>query len=144
MQRIFWNLCPRVRLCFLCYHMAMFYDRKPGREMDDTAASAASDRLEEILKRVKAAGGEITVDETMPLQVEFNNEIVEIGERRVIEFNLNRTDFQITRDIKDMRVGGAGHKKHLEQAVPPIIETKLKKKPDNSDQWIGVDFDEMF
>lgn len=121
----------------------MWDDHKPGRELDDTAASAADDRLEEILRRIKAAGGEITTDETTPLHREFNNEIVEIGERRVIQFNLNRTDFQITRDSKYMRVAG-GNKKHLEQISRPIIETKLKRKNENEDQWIGVDFEDMF
>lgn len=122
----------------------MFYDRKPSRELDDTAASAADDRLEEILRKIKAAGGEITKDEIIPLQVEFNNDIVEIGERRIVEFNLNRTDFQITRDVKSVRVSGAGNKKHLEKTDRPMIETKLKKRPDNEDQWVGVDFEDMF
>ncbi len=122
----------------------MYSDHKPGKELDDTAASAANDRLEEILRRVKAAGAEITMDEKTPLHVEFNNEVVEIGERRVVEFNLNRTDFQITRDIKNMRVGGGGPRKHLEEVARPMIETKLKKKPDTSDQWIGVDIEDVF
>ncbi|MBI2638764.1 hypothetical protein HYW83_04190 [Candidatus Peregrinibacteria bacterium] len=122
----------------------MFYDRKPGKELDDTAASAADDRLEEILRRVKAAGAEITLDETIPLHTDFNNEIVEIGKRRVVEFNLNRTDFQITRDTKNMRASGSGHRKHLEEVARPMIETKLKKKPDTSDQWIGVDIEDVF
>lgn len=123
----------------------MFADHKPGREMDDTAASAADDRLEEILKRVRAApGAEITLDERMPLHMDFNTEVVEIGERRTVEFNLNKTDFQIIRDVKNVRVAGAGHRKHLENLNRPMIETKLKRKPENSDQWIGVDFEDMF
>ncbi len=113
--------------------------------MDDTAASAANDRLEEILRRVKAAGGDITKDETAPLVIEFNNDFVEIGEQRMVEFNINRTDFQITREVKNVRIGGvSGHKKHLEDLARPIIDTKLKRKPENEDQWIGVDFEDMF
>lgn len=113
--------------------------------MDDTAASAANDRLEEILRRIKAAGGEITKDEIVPLVIEFNNDFVEIGERRVVEFNINRTDFQITREVKSARTAGAsGHKKHLEDLARPMIETKLKRKPENEDQWIGVDIEDMF
>lgn len=123
----------------------MFFDgRKPGRELDDTAASAAQDRLEEIIKRVKAAGGEITKDETTPLHIDFNREIIEIGETRTVEFNFNKFDFQIIRNVKNVRVAGAGQRKHLENLDRPIIETKLKRKPESSDQWIGVDFDEMF
>ena len=123
----------------------MFDDHKPGHEMDDTKASAAHDRLEEILRRVRIAGADITLDEKTPLHIEFNTEIVEIGQRRTVEFNLNNTDFQIIRDVKNMRVaGGSGPNKHLEETGSPIIETKLKRKPVNADQWIGVDIDEMF
>lgn len=123
----------------------MFFDkRKPIRELDDTAASAADDRLEEILKRVKAAGGVITKDEIIPLHMDFNMEVVEVGDQRTVEFTLNKTDFQIVRRIKDVRVAGGSHKKHLENLDRPMIETHLKRKPENSDQWIGVDIDEMF
>ena len=122
----------------------MFEDRKPGKELDDTAASAANDRLEEILKRVKAARGEITRDEKIPLYIDFNNETTEIGERRIIEFSLKRTNFQITRDVKNMRAGGSGHRKHLEKIDRPMIETKLKRRPDTSDTWVVVDFEDLF
>lgn len=123
----------------------MFDGHKPGKEMDDTAASAADDRLEEILRRVKAAGAEMKLDERVPLQIEFNNEIVEIGEQRVVEFNWNRTDFQITRKVKNMRVsGGDRNRKHLENVSRPMIETTLKRKPDSTDQWIGVDIEDVF
>ena len=127
------------------YYIGMIDGSKHGHEMDDTAASAANDRLEEILARVKAAGGTIISDETIPLEIEFNNEIADLGQRRVVEFNINRTDFQITRDVKNVRIaGGDGHRKHLEPIARPMIETKLKKKPDTEDQWIGVDFEDMF
>lgn len=122
----------------------MFYDRKPSRELDDTYASAADDRLEEILKRVKAAGADITLDESVPLFMDFNNDSVEVGERRVVEFTLNRTEFQITRDTKTKRIGGAGPKKHLEDVLRPMIETKLKKRPDTEEQWTVVDVEDMF
>lgn len=123
----------------------MFFDkRKPINELDDTVASAADDRLEEIIRKVKAAGGEITLDEITPLHTDFNNEVVEIGTQRVVEFNLNKTDFQIVRNVKNFHTAGASHRKHLERVDRPMIETKLKRKPENSDQWIGVDFDEMF
>lgn len=122
----------------------MFAQHKPGRELDDTAASAANDRLEEILRKVRALGGEITKDEKIPLEIEFNNEITGIGERRVVEFSVKKVDFQIIRDVKYVRVGGAGSKKHLEDIPRPMIETKLKRKPYNEDQWVGVDFEDMF
>lgn len=123
----------------------MYFDaRKPGKELDATAASAADDRLEEILRKLKAAGGQITKDEIIPLHVDFNMEVVEIGEQRTVEFNLNKTDFQIVRNVKNVRVAGASHRKHLENLDRPMIETKLKRKPQNSDQWIGVDLEDLF
>lgn len=123
----------------------MFFDgRKAGKELDDTAASAADDRLEEILKSILAAGGEIRKDEITPLYMDFNQEVVEIGEQRIIEFNLNKTDFQIVRNVKNMRVAGASHRKHLETIDRPMIETKLKRRTENSDQWIGVDLEDLF
>lgn len=122
----------------------MFFDRKPIRELDATSASAADERLDEILKKVRAAGGEITKDEVTPLHIDFNREVVEIGEQRVVEFNLNKSDFQIVRNIKNVRVGGVSHRKHLEHINRPIIETKLKRKSESSDQWIGVDLKNLF
>lgn len=112
--------------------------------MDDTMASAAQDRLEEILRRLKAAGGTVISDEKGPLHYDFNNEVVEIGEQRVVEVNFNKIDFQITHQIKNYHAGGGGHRKHLEKLTRPIIETKLKRKPETSDQWIGVDIEDMF
>lgn len=122
----------------------MFNDHRPGNELDDTAQSAANDRLEEILRRVKAAGAEINLDERTPLFIDFNNAEEHIGDRRVVEFNLNKTDFQITQDIKNMRVSGAGHHKHLEKMPRPMVELKLRRKPESSDQWLSVDIEDMF
>ncbi len=114
------------------------------REIDDTAGSAAEDRFEEIIKRVKAAGADIVKDETSPLFIDLGREEVEIGEQRVVEFNLNRMDFEITRIVKTVRVVGGGHSKSFEQLSRPIIEIKLKRKPDTSDQWVVMDLEDMF
>lgn len=122
----------------------MLGDDKPKRELDETSASAADDRFEEILMQVKAAGGKFTHDEETPLIIEFNNEFQEIGDIRVVKFNFKSTDFQITRQLKNMRSVGEGHRKHLEAITRPIIEIKLKRKPELSDQWLAVDIDEMF
>lgn len=130
-----------------CYYVAMLYnDRKPAHELDDTAASAADDRLEEILRKIKAAGGKITSDELIPLHMDFNNEVVEVGERRLVEFVVSamKMEFQITRDVKYKRMGGAGPHKHLEDIARPMIETKLKKRPESSEQWEAVDIDDIF
>ena len=123
----------------------MQHDEKPLREIDDTAGSAADDRFEEIIKRVKAApGAEIEKDDTTPLYTSIGPEDAEIGEQRVVEFNMNGMDFQITRQVKYVRIMGEGHKKTLEDLARPSIDIKLKRKPDTSDQWVFVDMDEMF
>jgi len=122
----------------------MQHDDKPIREIDDTAGSAAEDRFEEIIRRVKAANAEIIKDESGPLYVDLGREEVEIGEQRVVEFNLNKMDFQIIRNAKTVRIVGEGQKKGIEQLSRPIIDIKLKRKPENSDQWVFMDLDGMF
>ncbi len=122
----------------------MQHDDKPIREIDDTSASAAEDRFEEIINRVESSGAEISRDELSPLYVDLGREEVEIGERRVVEFNMNRMDFQITRDAKTVRIVGDGHHKSFEKLSRPIIEIKLKRKPDTSDQWVVMNLDDMF
>jgi len=122
----------------------MQHDDKPIREIDDTAGSAADDRFEEILERVKAAGAEFMKDETSPLYIDLGREEVETGEQRIVEFNLNKLDFQITRTVKTVRIVGDGHNKSFEDLSRPIIEIKLKRKPELSDQWVIMDMDDMF
>lgn len=119
-------------------------DNKPMREIDDTAGSAADDRFDEIIKKVKAAGAEIIKDETSPLYVDLGREEVEIGEQRVVEFNLNNMDFEITRNVKNVRIVGEGHHKSFEELSRPIIDIKLKSKPEMSDQWVIMDLEDMF
>jgi len=122
----------------------MQFEDKPLREIDSTAGSAAEDRFEKILDRVRAAGAEFIKDETYPLYVDLGREEAEIGEQRVVEFNLHRMDFEITRDVKNMRVVGDSHNASLEPLSRPIVETKLKRKPETSDQWVIMDLEDMF
>lgn len=122
----------------------MQHDDKPIREMDHTAGSAAEDRFEEIIKRVEEAGAEFKRDESGPLYVELGREEVEIGEQRIVEFNLNKTDFEITRNAKTVRIVGDGHHKSFEDLSRPIIEIKLKSKSEMSDQWVIMDMDDVF
>lgn len=122
----------------------MHSDDKPMREIDDTAGSAAEDRFEEIMEKVKAAGAEIIKDEEAPLYTDIGNDEVEIGEMRVVEFNLNGMDFQITRHVKFVKIIGDGHRKYLEDMPRPSIDIKLKRKPEISDQWVYVDMEDMF
>lgn len=122
----------------------MQFDEKPTREIDDTAGSAAEDRFEEIIKRVKDSGAEIEKDDTTPLFVDVGSDEVEIGEQRVVVFNMNRMDFMITRKVKKVRIVGEGHHKSVEELSRPIIEIQLKRKPDISDQWVIMDLEDMF
>lgn len=122
----------------------MQHDDKPIREIDDTAGSAAEDRFEEIIKRVKEAGAEFEKDESFPLYVDLGRDEVEIGEQRIVEFNLKGMDFQITRTAKTVRIAGNGHHKSFEELSRPIIDIKLKRKPELSDQWVVMDLDDMF
>jgi len=122
----------------------MHSDDKPLREIDDTAGSAADDRFEEILQKVISAGAEILRDDESPLYAAIGLDEYEIGMERIVEFNLNGTDFQITRHEKDVKIMGEGHHKRLEDLPRPSVIIKLKNKPDTSDQWLVVDMEGMF
>ncbi|MFC1599963.1 hypothetical protein ACFL3T_02975 [Patescibacteria group bacterium] len=124
--------------------MAKHFDDKPMRETDATAGSAADDRFEEIIERVKASGAEIMNDTTGPLYIDFDREEIEIGEQRIVEFNLNKMDFQIIRNVKNVRITGDGFNKSLEDLERPINEIKLKRKPELEDDWVVMDLDDMF
>jgi len=122
----------------------MQHDDKPIREIDDTAGSASEDRFEEILNRVEASGTEITRDETSPIYVDLGRGEVEIGEQRIVEFNMNRMDFQIIRSAKTVRVVGNGNNKGFEPLPRPMVDIKLKRKPDTSPQWVIMDLEDIF
>ncbi|HRY90976.1 MAG TPA: hypothetical protein P5229_01375 [Candidatus Gracilibacteria bacterium] len=118
-------------------------------EIEETRTSAAQDRFEEILQKVKAAGAHIDRDEESPLYADVAQQEVEIGRRRIVEFSLNHTDFQITRDEKTARITGAGpgqksHRAALEQLPVPAINIKLKSKPELSQQWVAVEIEDVF
>ncbi|HMR01524.1 MAG TPA: hypothetical protein PKA32_03980 [Candidatus Gracilibacteria bacterium] len=122
----------------------MQHDDKPAREIDDTAGSAAEDRFEEILKRVKTAGAEIVKDEEAPLYTDIGMDQYEIGYERVVEFNMGGMDFQIVRQVIEVRIIGEGMKKSLQDLERPKVDLKLKRKPDTSSQWVVVDLEDMF
>lgn len=119
-------------------------EKKAMREIDDTQGSAADDRFEMILQKVIAAGAEITKDEESPLYVEIGEQEIEIGEERIVEFNLSGMDFQIKRDVETARLTGTGRHKSIEEMARPRIDIKLKRKPEFTDQWTVVDLEEMF
>lgn len=113
-------------------------------ETDSTRASGAAHKFDEILERVAQAGGDITSDEETALFVDIGADEAEIGVIRTVEFNLNRTDFQMTRKIEEERIIGEGHHKSLEPMETPHVKITLKKKPEIEDDWLMVDLDDMF
>jgi len=113
-------------------------------ETDDTRRSGAAAAFEEILEKVVAAGGKISKDETIPLYADIGLQEGEIGQERVVEFNLGPMDFHMTRKTETQRITGAGRQKSLEPMDPPRVTTILKRKESNSQDWQTVDLDEMF
>lgn len=113
-------------------------------ETDFTRSNTKAHKFDEILEKVTAAGGTILKDEEVPLFIDVGLQEAEIGLERVVEFNLNKTDFQLTRKIENFRLAGEGKHKSLIPVDPPFIKMILKTKPEISDTWTAVDFDEMF
>jgi len=122
----------------------MQYDDKPLKEIDDTADSAAEDRFEEIITKIKTAGAEITRDEESPIYTSVGIEEYETGDQRVVEFSLNGMDFLIIRQARRARITGEGRHKSLEELPRAGIDITLKRKPNTYDQWVAVDMDDMF
>lgn len=119
-------------------------EKKPMPEIDETRAAGKDEAFEAILERVKEAGGEITRDDTSPLFIEVGNQDFEVGMQRVVEFNLNRFDFQLTRNIETHSLQGSGHLKHVEELIAPRSHVTMKRKQDNSQDWLSVDLEDMF
>ena len=113
-------------------------------ETPDTRAKGAAAAFDLILEKVLAAGGEVTTDEETPLYDDIGNQEVELGKDRMIEFTLNKTEFQLVRKIETQRIDGAGKHKSLTPLDPPRVKMTLKKKPLFGADWQTVDLDEMF
>lgn len=113
-------------------------------EIDDTRAAGRDHQFEEILERVKEAGGEITRDEEVPLYTDIGLDEHEVGVIRTVEFNLKGFDFQLVRKVETGRIVGEGRNKSVEPMSPPRVGVTMKKKKDYEDGWQVVDFEEMF
>ena len=113
-------------------------------ETDDTRHGGAEEAFEEILRKVKAAGGEITKDDAAPLYTDIGMKEAEVGQERIVEFSLGRIDFKMIRKIETHRITGAGHNKGLEPMAHPRVNTILKKKDSSSSDWEVVDLQDMF
>ena len=119
-------------------------EKRPMKEIAETKAAAKEEAFNAIIQRVKDAGGEIVSDEVSPLFTEIGSQEFEIGEQRVVEFNLNRLDIQLTRNAETHMVSGSGHQKHIEEIPMARININMKRKPDTSNEWQVVDLEDMF
>lgn len=113
-------------------------------EIGETRAAGRAQAFDDILAKVKAAGGEIVRDEETPLYTDIGSQELEIGTERVVEFNLNRIDFQLIRQTKDARITGQGHQKSIEKLDVPHIDTRMRKKAETETEWRVVDLEELF
>jgi len=118
--------------------------KPPMKEIDDTRGAGRDEAFENIISRVKAAGAEMVKDETTPLYAEIGNQEFEVGYERVVEFNLARLDFRLSRRVETQIIQGESHQKHLEPANPPRVKLTLRRKPDNTQDWQVVDLEDMF
>ena len=118
-------------------------EKRGYSEIDDTRQSASDDRFEEILEKVKAAGADIKRDALEPLYDSGSDDAYEIGEKRIVEFNLAGMDFLITREVADGKVMGHGHQRSIVDLAIPQIEIRLKRKPEDSDRWTIVDLEDF-
>lgn len=113
-------------------------------EIDETKASLADDAFEEILEKIKLAGGEIISDEEVPLYMEIRQDEVEVGYERIVMFNLNKFDFKLIRTVETERIVGEGKQVSLETMTRPRVKMKLLKKTEISENWEIVDLEGMF
>lgn len=119
-------------------------EKKAMHEISSTKASLQDEAFEAILEKVKAAGADISKDESSPLYTDVGMEEFEIGTERVIEFNLNDKDFQLTRKVETHILQGAARQKHVEELDTPRSRMTLKVKAPNEDIWQAVDLEDMF
>lgn len=119
--------------------------KKPAmHEIDETRAAGRDEAFEQIIERIKSAGGEIVKDEASPLYTELGADEFEIGSQRVVEFTLNRLDFRLMRNVEKFGVRGEGRHKNLEELAQPRIKMSLKRKSMSSNDWQVVDLEDMF
>ncbi len=112
-------------------------------EIGDTKASVKDDQFQEIVDRIKSVATEFE-DETHPLYLSIGEDEFEIGTQRVINFNINKFDFELTRDVETLRLSGEGRQKHLEDNPSPKISMKLRRKSQYDNDWQVVDMDDLF
>lgn len=118
--------------------------KPPMKEIDETRNAGRDEAFENIINRVKASGAEILQDDSAPLYAEIGSQELEIGYERVVQFNLARFDFKLSRRVETQIIQGEGRQKYLSPANPPRIKLTLRRKPDNTQDWQVVDLEDMF
>ncbi len=118
-------------------------EKRAYQEIDDTRQSAADDRFEEFIGKVKAAGAEMGRDEYEPIYDSMGHDDYELGEKRIVEFTLAGSDFLVTREIHEAKIVGHGHQKSVMDLPSPRIDVHLKRKPEGTDQWVVVDLEDF-
>lgn len=118
-------------------------EKKGMPEIPETKAAARDEAFEAIIERIKSSGGEIIKDETSPLYTEIGAQELEIGTQRIVEFNLDKMDIQLTRNVETHALSGSGHQKHAEKLEMPRVKISMKQKPDTSDTWQVVDLEDF-
>lgn len=119
--------------------------KKPAmKEIDETRGAGRDEAFEAIVDRIKAAGAEIVQDEIHPMYTEIGAQELEVGYERIVQFNLNRFDFQLTRRVETFSIQGEGHQKNLAPCNPARIKFILKRKAELSQDWQAVDMEDMF
>ena len=119
--------------------------KKPSmHEIAETRAAGRDEAFENIISKLKTAGADLTQDETHPLFTEIGPQELEVGSERVVQFNLNRSDFLLSRRVETHSLQGESRQKHLQLLETPRIKFILKRKPDNSQDWQVVDLEDIF
>ena len=119
-------------------------EKKGLPEIDDTRAAGRDDAFEAIIQRIKDSGGDVVQDETHPLYTDIGSEEFEVGTERVVQFEINKMDFLLTRKSETHRLSGDGRQKHVEENKTPKINITLKTKSPYSSDWQVVDLEDMF
>ena len=119
-------------------------EKRPMHEIDDTRAATAKHQFDDVVEKVKKAGGKIIKDEEYPLYIDIGMDQDEIGMERTVEFNLNGMEFRLISKIETHRLQGIGRQKSLEELHPERVTLGLKKRPELEDDWISVDLEDMF
>lgn len=112
-------------------------------EIDATRASVRDDEFQAIVDKIKAVAEEFDEEEG-PLYIDLGEEEYEVGSQRLIHFNLNKLDFELTRKVETHRLSGDGRHKHLEENPTPKITIKLRRKSQYDNDWQVVDMDDLF